>query len=91
MTAEEARRERYAVALYRTLGFSAERHPWAGLSPARRDIWYQRAEAAMAVADEEIAEGLAAAAANAAADTDTDSTRRGNAARSAEGDPEGRA
>ncbi|WP_326806531.1 MULTISPECIES: hypothetical protein [unclassified Streptomyces] len=58
MTDEDARRERYAVALYSTLGFSAERHPWAGLSPARREVWYQRADAAMAVADEEIAERL---------------------------------
>ncbi|WP_327393542.1 hypothetical protein OG533_38265 [Streptomyces sp. NBC_01186] len=58
MTDEDARRERYAVALYSTLGFSAERHPWTGLSPARREVWYQRADAAMAVADEEIAERL---------------------------------
>lgn len=56
----ERRRERYAQALYSTLGFSAERHPWSGLAPARRQVWYQRAEAAMAVADQEIAERLAA-------------------------------
>ncbi|MDF4252580.1 MULTISPECIES: hypothetical protein [Streptomyces] len=55
---ETDRRERYATALYRTLGYSAERHPWAGLSAARRAVWYTRAEAAMAVADEEIAEAL---------------------------------
>ncbi|MEU3194327.1 hypothetical protein ABZ686_27715 [Streptomyces sp. NPDC006992] len=55
---ETDRRERYATALYHTLGYSAERHPWAGLSAARREIWYTRAEAAMAVADEEITEAL---------------------------------
>lgn len=54
------RRERYATALYKTLGFSAERHPWATLAPARREIWYLRADAAMAVADEEIAEAVRA-------------------------------
>ncbi len=32
---ETDRRERYATALYRTLGYSAERHPWSGLSPRR--------------------------------------------------------
>lgn len=58
MTDQNTRRERYAMALYATLGFSADRHPWSGLAPARREIWYQRAEAAMAVADEEIAEAL---------------------------------
>ncbi|MFI8849851.1 hypothetical protein [Streptomyces sp. 891-h] len=58
---EDERRERYAMALYRTLGYSAERHPWAGLAPARREVWYVRADAAMAVADSEIAEALRAA------------------------------
>ena len=48
------RRERYARALYGTLGFSAERHPWSGLTPTRREVWYVRADAAIAVADEEI-------------------------------------
>ncbi|MEU5836732.1 hypothetical protein ABZ820_24085 [Streptomyces diacarni] len=52
----DERRERYARALYATLGYSAERHPWAGLSPARREVWYVRADAAIAVADEEIAQ-----------------------------------
>lgn len=60
MTAED-RRERYAMALYATLGFSAERHPWRSLAPARREVWYQRADAAIAVADEEIAEAVRAA------------------------------
>jgi len=60
VTDQDARRERYARALYSTLGHSAERHPWAGLAPARREIWYQRADAAIAVADEEIAARLAA-------------------------------
>lgn len=55
---EGERRERYALALYGTLGFSAERHPWAGLAPQRREVWYARADAVMAVADEEIAEAL---------------------------------
>lgn len=55
------RRERYAMALYATLGFSAERHPWATLAPARREVWYRRADAAMALADEEIAEAVRAA------------------------------
>lgn len=50
------RRERYAMALYSTLGYSAERHPWATLAPARREVWYKRADAAMALADKEIAE-----------------------------------
>jgi len=54
------RRERYAMALYETLGFSAERHPWATLAPARREVWYQRANAAIALADEEIAEAVRA-------------------------------
>ncbi|OEU85146.1 hypothetical protein DB35_01235 [Streptomyces abyssalis] len=54
------RRERYAMALYATLGFSAERHPWAGLAAARREVWYKRADAAMALADEEIAEAVRA-------------------------------
>lgn len=63
------RRERYARALYRTLGFSADRHPWAGLAPARREVWYQRADAAMAVADEEIAEALRGAAGDASGRT----------------------
>lgn len=54
------RRERYAVALYETLGFSAERHPWPTLSPVRREVWYRRADAAIAVADEEIAEAVRA-------------------------------
>ncbi|MBO8184055.1 hypothetical protein [Streptomyces spirodelae] len=58
---EDERRERYAMVLYRTLGYSAERHPWAGLAPARREVWYVRADAAMAVADSEIAEALRAA------------------------------
>ncbi|MGY1434300.1 hypothetical protein [Streptomyces reniochalinae] len=53
---DDERRERYARALYATLGYSAERHPWAGLSPARREVWYVRADAAIAVADEEIAQ-----------------------------------
>ncbi|MGP3989310.1 hypothetical protein [Streptomyces sp. 3N207] len=57
---EDERREQYAVALYSTLGHSAERHPWSGLSPARREVWYVRADAAMAVADREIAEALRA-------------------------------
>ncbi|NSC19972.1 hypothetical protein FM076_01600 [Streptomyces albus subsp. chlorinus] len=57
---DEERRERYALALYNTLGFSAQRHPWPSLAPARREVWYRRAEAAMAVADEEIAERLGA-------------------------------
>ncbi|MGI5347383.1 hypothetical protein ACQEU8_04225 [Streptomyces sp. CA-250714] len=57
---QDERRERYAVALYSTLGHSAERHPWVTLSPARREIWYVRADAAMAVADSEIAEALRA-------------------------------
>ena len=52
------RRERYAMALYATLGFSAERHPWAALAPARREVWYRRADAAMALADKEIAEAV---------------------------------
>lgn len=52
------RRERYARALYGTLGFSAERHPWATLAPARREVWYLRADAVIAVADEEIAEAV---------------------------------
>ncbi|OEV10781.1 hypothetical protein [Streptomyces nanshensis] len=56
--ADDDRRERYATALYATLGFSAERHPWASLSPARREVWYTRADAVIAVADEEIAEAL---------------------------------
>ncbi|MFG3256730.1 hypothetical protein [Streptomyces sp. NPDC048172] len=60
MTERDARRERYARALYATLGFSADRHPWEGLAPARREIWYVRADAAMGVADEEIAETLRA-------------------------------
>ncbi|MGH3115819.1 MAG: hypothetical protein ACRDQ2_01630 [Gaiellales bacterium] len=62
MTADAAadRRERYAMALYATLGFSAERHPWATLAPARREVWYQRADAVIAVADEEIAEAVRA-------------------------------
>ncbi|UNS95857.1 hypothetical protein MMF93_04625 [Streptomyces tubbatahanensis] len=55
----DERRERYARALYATLGYSAERHPWAGLSPARREVWYVRADAAIAVADEEIAQRAA--------------------------------
>ncbi|MCH6163796.1 hypothetical protein [Streptomyces marispadix] len=59
MTTDE-RRERYAKALYATLGFSAERHPWTTLAPARREVWYQRADAAIAVADEEIAEAVRA-------------------------------
>ncbi|WP_030885083.1 hypothetical protein [Streptomyces sp. NRRL F-5053] len=58
MSSDIDRRERYARSLYGTLEFSAERHPWEGLAPARREIWYTRAEAAMAVADEEIAEAL---------------------------------
>lgn len=60
MTADTdaGRRERYATALYATLGFSAERHPWATLSPARREIWYTRADAVIAVADAEIAEAV---------------------------------
>lgn len=77
MTAEDARRERYAVALYRTLGFSAERHPWAGLSLARREVWYQRADAAMVVADEEIAERLDAEG-DAATEGEEDSAWRGS-------------
>jgi len=62
VTADAAadRRERYAMALYSTLGFSAERHPWATLAPARREVWYQRADAVIAVADEEIAEAVRA-------------------------------
>ncbi|NGO71784.1 hypothetical protein [Streptomyces boncukensis] len=60
MDDRNARRERYAQALYGTLGFSAERHPWAGLAPARREVWYARADAAMAVADEEIEDALRA-------------------------------
>ncbi|WP_207794545.1 hypothetical protein [Streptomyces bathyalis] len=48
------------MALYATLGFSAERHPWATLAPARREVWYRRADAAMALADEEIAEAVRA-------------------------------
>jgi hypothetical protein len=56
VTAGDNRRERYARALYATLGHSAERHPWQTLARARREIWYQRADAAIAVADEEIAE-----------------------------------
>ncbi|MFC4494748.1 hypothetical protein ACFPA8_11455 [Streptomyces ovatisporus] len=54
------RRERYAMALYATLGFSSERHPWATLAPARREVWYLRADAAIAVADEEIAAAVRA-------------------------------
>ncbi|WP_016907302.1 hypothetical protein [Streptomyces xiaopingdaonensis] len=54
----QERRERYARALYATLGFSAERHPWEGLAAARREVWYVRADAALALADEEIAEAL---------------------------------
>ena len=54
------RRERYAMALYATLGFSAERHPWEGLAPARREVWYLRADAAIAVADEEIEKAVRA-------------------------------
>ncbi|MBO8190280.1 hypothetical protein ITI46_00880 [Streptomyces oryzae] len=61
---EDERREQYAVALYSTLGHSAERHPWAGLSPARREVWYVRADAAMAVADREIAEALRTSGSN---------------------------
>ncbi|OEV27494.1 hypothetical protein AN219_22660 [Streptomyces nanshensis] len=58
--AAAARRERYAAALYATLGYSAERHPWATLARARREVWYQRADAVIAVADEEIADAVRA-------------------------------
>ncbi|GGO42727.1 hypothetical protein GCM10012287_04280 [Streptomyces daqingensis] len=60
MTADGStdRREKYARALYSTLGFSAERHPWTTLAPARREVWYQRADAAISLADEEIAEAV---------------------------------
>lgn len=47
------RRERYAEALYATLEVSPDRHPWTTLHPFRRAVWYARADAAMAVADEE--------------------------------------
>jgi hypothetical protein len=49
------RRERYAQALYVTLEVTPRRHPWETLSPLRRQVWYQRAEAAMAMADVELA------------------------------------
>jgi hypothetical protein len=52
----DARRERYAAALYATLEVTPHRHPWATLSAFRRSVWYARAEAAMAVADAETAE-----------------------------------
>lgn len=47
------RRDRYAAALYATLELSALRGPWATAGPLRRKVWYDRADAAMAVADEE--------------------------------------
>ena len=49
------RRERYAEALYATLEVSPTRHPWETLSPLRRAVWYARADAAVAVADGELA------------------------------------
>jgi hypothetical protein len=49
------RRERYAETLYGTLEVSPRRHPWATLSPLRRAVWYARADAAMRLADAELA------------------------------------
>lgn len=53
--ADPERRERYAEALYNTLENSPSRHPWATLSGLRRAVWYDRADAAMALADAELA------------------------------------
>lgn len=54
--ADPERREWYAQALYATLEVTPRRHPWETLSPLRRAVWYARAEAAMAMADAELAE-----------------------------------
>lgn len=52
-TPQPDRRERYAEALYATLELSPDRHPWTMLHPFRRAVWYARADAAIAVADQE--------------------------------------
>src|SRR5690606_5828425 len=56
------RRERYAAALYTTLEVSPFHQPWETLGPLRRQVWYARAEAAMALADEERAASSAVVA-----------------------------